>query len=209
MPETERRRRELAEEIVGVGHRLHSAGLIGGLAGNFSARLDHDRILITPTGEHKGTLTVGAILEVPLDALPQHAAAASSEFPFHRDSYRAHEDVGAVVHTHAPALVACGLRNLTISEYLPEVSLATAAIVTIPLLDSGSDELGKAVGEAVSSGAGVVLLRNHGAVAVGTNVAQAAYRMELAELAAYAVLLGVDGGGAVVAERVQRLVASS
>jgi hypothetical protein len=29
--------------------------------------------------------------------------------------------------------------------------------------------------------------------------------MELAELAGYAVLMGVDGGGAVVAERVTRL----
>ena len=50
------------------------------------------------------------------------------------------------------------------------------------------------------------MLRNHGAVAVGADMAEAGYRMELAELAAYAVLMGVDGGGAVVAERVQRLV---
>ena len=197
---------QLARKIVAVGRRLYEAGLVGGLAGNFSARLSEESVLITPTGAHKGRLTPESILELDLGATPDEAARASTEFPFHRAAYRALNEIGGVVHTHAPALVACGLRDLEISEYLPEVSLATAAIVTVPLLDSGSEELGQAVGAAVLSGAGVVLLRNHGAVAVGETVEQAAYRMELAELAAYAVLLGVDGGGAVVAERVQRLL---
>jgi L-fuculose-phosphate aldolase len=202
MPDT----RRLAREIVAVGRRLHSAGLIGGLAGNFSVRVDRERILITPTGTHKGTLAEDGILELALDASPEEAALASSEFPFHRAAYRAREDVGAVVHTHAPALIACGLKDLAIQEHLPEVSLATDALVAIPLLPSGSEALGNAVGTAVADGAGVVLLRNHGAVAVGATIEEAAYRMELAELAGYAVLMGVDGAGAVVAERVQRLL---
>jgi len=202
MPETGR----LAHEIVDVGRHLHAAGLIGGRAGNFSVLMGPQRILITPAGAHKGTLTEDVLLQLPLDASPEEAAAASSEFPLHRAAYRAHEDVRAVVHSHSPCLIACGLRNLTIEDHLPEVSLATAAIVTIPLFDSGSEALGQAVGTAVASGAGVVLLRNHGAVSVGVDVAEAAYRMELAELAAYAVLMGVEGGGAVLAERVQRLV---
>jgi L-fuculose-phosphate aldolase len=196
---------QLAKEIVEVGRRLHAAGLIGGLAGNFSARLDRERILITPTGVHKGELTADAILLLRLNASSGETEAASSEFPFHRAAYQASDDIGAVVHTHAPALIACGLRDLMIEDHLPEVSLATSAIVTIPLLDSGSEALGNAVGSATADGAGVVLLRNHGAVAVGADLAQAAYRMELAELAGYAVLMGVDGGGAVVAERVTRL----
>lgn len=196
----------LSREIVDVGRRLHAAGLIGGLAGNFSARLDQTRILITPTGVHKGDLSADSILELSLGASPLQTPLASSEFPFHRAAYLASADVGAVVHTHAPALIACGLRDLSIEHHLPEVSLATAAIVAVPLLDSGSEALGQAVGAAVESGAGVVLLRNHGAITVGRDLEQAVYRMELAELAAYAVLMGVDGGGAVVAERVTRLV---
>ena len=104
--------------------------------------------------------------------------------------------MGGVVHTHAPALVAAGIRDLDIAGTLPEVSLATGDIVTLPLLESGSEELGTAVGAAVERGAGVILLRRHGAIAVGADLAEAVNRMELAELAAYAALMAEEGGAA-------------
>ena len=195
----------LARLLVEAGRELHTHGLLAGLAGNLSARVDERTVLITPTATHKGQLEPAQMLELPMTATPEQAAAASSEFPFHREAYRADPDVGAVVHTHAPALIAVGVRALVIAALLPEVTLATGAIVTVPLLESGSEELGAAVGEAVAAGAGVILLRRHGAVAVGRDVAEAVHRMELAELAAYAVLLAEDGGGAVERERVERL----
>jgi L-fuculose-phosphate aldolase len=109
------------------------------------------------------------------------------------------------VHTHAPALIAAGIRGFDIAGLLPELRLATSEVVLLPLLTSGSDELGRAVGEAVAGGAGVVLLRQHGAVSVGADVETAANRMELAELAAYAALLSEVGGGAAEMERVRVL----
>ena len=62
-----------------------------------------------------------------------------------------------------------------------------------------------AVGAAVQGGAGVVLLLRHGAVTVGRDVREATNRMELAELAAYAVLLAEDGAAAVESSRVEQL----
>ena len=199
------RRDDLARDLVEVGRQLWASGLIGGVAGNLSARLGGDRIVITPTGTHKGHLTTAEMIELPLDATPEQAARGSSEFPFHRESYVARAEVGGVVHTHAPALIAVGIRGIDILSRLPEVALAASAIVTLPLLESGSEALGGRVGGVVAGGAGVVLLGNHGAVTVGSDVREAANRMELAELAAYAVLLAEDGGGAVETERVTRL----
>ena len=185
-----------ALRLAEAGVRLHQTGLLGGLAGNLSVRIDTHTILITPRGAHKGHLEAEHMVVVSLDAGPEAAATASTEYPFHRESYRARAAVGGVVHTHAPALVAAGIRDLDIVGTLPEVSLATGDIVTLPLLESGSEELGAAVGAAVERGAGVILLRRHGAIAVGADLAEAVNRMELAELAAYAVLMAEEGGAA-------------
>ena len=185
-----------ALRLAEAGVRLHQTGLLGGLAGNLSVRIDAHTILITPRGVHKGHLEAEGMVIVSLDAGPEAAATASTEYPFHRESYRARAAVGGVVHTHAPALVAVGVRDLDIAGTLPEVSLATGDIVTLPLLESGSEELGAAVGAAVERGAGVILLRRHGAIAVGADLAEAVNRMELAELAAYAVLMAEEGGAA-------------
>lgn len=201
-----KRTRVLARQLLEAGRELHASGLIAGLAGNLSARLDRDTVLITPTGVHKGHLTGDGIVEVALSTVPEEATkAASSEFPFHREIYRARPDVGGVVHTHAPALIAVGVRELDITSVLPEVTLATGDIVRVPLLESGSEALAGVVGEAVAGGAGVVLLSRHGAVSVGRDLTEAVHRMELAELAAYAVLLAEDGGGAMERERVELL----
>jgi len=195
----------LALSLAQAGVRLHQTGLLGGLAGNLSVRIDAETMLITPRGAHKGHLEAEDMVVLSLDAGPDEAAAASTEYPFHRESYRARAAVGGVVHTHAPALIAAGIRDLDIAGTLPEVSLATGDIVTLPLLESGSEALGTAVGEAVERGAGVILLRRHGAIAVGADLAEAVNRMELAELAAYAALMAEDGGAAADQGRVALL----
>ena len=160
------------------------------------------------------------------------SADASSELPLHQACYRANPAVGAVVHAHAPALTAVALRGDRVVEWLPEVVLATGSWATVELLPSGSPELGRAVGAAVAPGGagrgrehavgdgtceagtarrsrtetGVVLLRNHGAVTVGPDVEHALHRMELAELAAYAVLLAEDAApGPALRARVRAL----
>ncbi len=222
---------DLAARICLVGRELHRQGLVAGVAGNVSGRLEGGRILITRARTQKGRLAASDLVVVQDDE-EESAGDASSELPLHRACYRADPAVGAVVHAHAPALTAVGLRGDRVGERLPELVLATGAWATVGLLPSGSRELGRAVGAAVAPGgagssdkhavadgrseappptggrpgAGVVLLRNHGAVTVGPDVETALHRTELAELAAYAVLLAENTGGPAVMAHVQRLV---
>lgn len=207
-PPSPRDAERMSRALAQAGRRLQAAGLIGGVAGNLSARLDDGRILITPRGTHKGELDPDRMLALELDASASEAAVGSTEFPLHRASYRASPGVGAVIHTHAPALVAVAARGLDVGSALPEVELATGRIVGLPPLPSGSEALASVVGEAVAAGAGVVILSGHGVVAVGADLDEARHRMELAELAAYTVLLMEDGGGAVERERLGTLLAS-
>ncbi len=186
----------LAEDLCHAARRLHEHGLIAGLAGNLSVRLDEDRLLITPRGTNKGRLRPQDMVTLPLKRQDHgEGTEASTELPFHRACYLASDEVGAVVHTHAPALTAVGIRGLDIASTLPELELAVGPIVLLDFAPSGSDRLGRATGGAVAEGAGVILLKNHGAVSVGGDLDDAVNRMELAELAAYTVLLSQDRVG--------------
>lgn len=193
-------------DLVRAGRRLHEDGLVGGRAGNLSARLPDGRILVTPTGAHKGRLGTRDLLVLDLDEPDAAARArATSELPMHRNAYRAAEEIGAVVHSHAPALTAVGLRDLEIGERLPEIQEAVGRLLRVPFLPGGSAELGRAVGRAVARGGRLLLLERHGALAVGRTVSGALDRTELGELAAYAVLLAEGAGLELDLEPVLRL----
>lgn len=177
----------LREAVCATGRDLYRLGFVAGRTGNISARLDADHLLVTPAGSHKGKLTPRDLVVVALDGGGH--PRATTELPMHRASYEARADVGAAIHAHAPALTAAGIRNVDIAALLPEVGLAVGAIDTVEFLPSGSDLLGFAVGRAVGAGAAIVLLRNHGVLAVDESVRGALDRLETAELAARAVLL--------------------
>ena len=107
----------------------------------------------------------------------------------HCACYRADASVRAIIHTHAPALTALGIRGAGIEEMLPEAAEAIGGVTSLPQLPSGSTALGRSVARTVAEGSHLVILQNHGAVAVGSSLSDAYDRMELAELSAKTVLL--------------------
>ena len=190
--------RDLRERLCRVGVRLHEAGLVAGRSGNLSARLSPDRILVSPRGVRKDALRPADLVVVDLRASDDPARApapdagrnrASTELPAHLACYRADPALGAVLHAHAPALIAAGLRGLDIGATLPEVEESTGPIVTVPFAPSGSAELADGVGKAAAAGASVMLLARHGVMATGPEPEAAFDRLELAELSARACLL--------------------
>lgn len=123
------------------------------------------------------------------------------EYPIHTRVCLARSDVGAVVHTHAPALAAFA----SLDEPLHPLShdgvpftypqLPRFTTVTGPLI--ASDELGDSVAEALGSANGV-LLPSHGAVTVGPDVATAVMYAVLLERACRTELDALAAGGAKV-----------
>jgi L-fuculose-phosphate aldolase len=172
------------------GKRAWEAGLIAGWCGNLSARLrNREYIYITPRSANKSRLHASDIQLVYLGAAPDSLVNVSVEFPLHRESYLANEEVGAVIHTHAPALTAAGIRGIDVEEVLPVAAASLGGVVRIPYHNSGSEELARAVADAVASGAKTLLLAHHGAVTVGHSLTEAYDRMEFAELTAQTALL--------------------
>ncbi|UCC71757.1 MAG: class II aldolase/adducin family protein [Gemmatimonadota bacterium] len=178
------------------GKRAWQAGLIAGCCGNLSARLhNRDAIYITPRAANKSRLHASDIQVVDLYAGAEGLESVSVELPLHRACYLADSMVGAVIHTHAPALTALGIRGLDLSEILPEAAASLGRLARVPYAPAGSAELAEAVGQAVAYGALLLLLEHHGAVTVGNTLGEAYERMEFGELSAKAALMATADRG--------------
>ena len=177
------------------GARLSRNGLNAGGCGNLSARArDRDAIYITTRGVDKAYLTPRSIRRLTLHAEDTSPPGVSIEFPMHRACYLARSSIGAVVHTHAPALTALPLRGIDLEAALPEVPAAVGGVRCRPYAKAGSVALAESVGNAVRDGVSLILLERHGAVAVGAELGEAVRRMEFGELAAITVLLTIGEG---------------
>ncbi len=179
MQETEARR-----QIVEAGKKLRDRFFVAWNDGNISARLPGDRILITPTGVNKGDVTEDQILVVDMQgAVISGPLKPSSETKMHLGVYRTRPDVEAIVHAHPPAatgFAACRVR-LDQDVILPEVIFGLGKIGFAEYGTPSTDEIPNAVVKEIPD-CEAVLLANHGALTVGTDVMAAYYRMEVLEM---------------------------
>jgi L-fuculose-phosphate aldolase len=113
----------------------------------------------------------------------------------HLVAYAVRRDVEAIVHANPVALTAFALRG-----HAPDFSRLDAAMTSlgpvgfVTYRPPGSEALAEAVGAALDprdavARPHVLVLQNHGALAVGANVEEALSRLEIAEHLAAAVLL--------------------
>lgn len=170
--------------------------------GNFSVRLDDERMLITSTGGLRGVtaddLAVvtfdGQVLEGRID--PNTAEIVA----MHAGVYRARDDLRAVVHTHSPHATAFALAH----EPLPcayESLLRFGLAEPVPIAawaPRGSPESVTNIVEQVLQHptTPAVLLANHGLLAFGTGPLEAARLVVILEEAAMVTLRARQLGGA-------------
>jgi L-fuculose-phosphate aldolase len=167
------------EEIVQTAHALVENGLVRGAGGNVSAR-EGDIMWVSPSGY--------SFLDATPDDYPGVSLASgeivrgdkrpSSEVLMHLAIYRNRPEVTAVIHTHPPitvALTACGhdLRPMFADYY---VYLGTN-VPHLPYITVTTPELAAAVERVIrASDCHGMVLRNHGAITVGTSIREAYFR---------------------------------
>lgn len=171
----------LIKEIICIGKKLHALRLVTARAGNLSCRLSKEIILITKTGVCLGDLRHSDIIRVDLNKnIDVRKSKASSEFPLHSLIYKnfSHK---VVIHCHPPMANAyfaiySNLKALTFETgyYLgkPPVIKQKTLTVTKP----------KPVIEALKKNH-LVILKNHGVVAVGETFQDAFFLIEALESA--------------------------
>ena len=189
---------ELRREMVSVARKLHQYGWVANHDGNVSARLDGN-FLCTPTAVSKAD--VGPESLIVVDAQKNILAGtrrAFSEFAIHIALYQARPDIGCVIHAHPPTTAGMAVANVPLGEPFmaePVVSLGPT-VPLVPFALTGSDELKASLQESIQH-ADVLMLANHGAVAVGGSFEQALLRMELVEHLCKIKLVAEQAGGVV------------
>ncbi|MEZ4515858.1 MAG: class II aldolase/adducin family protein [Chloroflexota bacterium] len=178
----------LRQEIVQIGRLMYDKDLICGIDGNVSARLDDERVLITPSGLPKGLLREDQLFIVDMAGVPvdsdvvlQQGLKPTSELPMHLEAYHQRPDVQSVVHAHPPLAVALSIAGISMSlNILPEVILMLGRIPTAPYSLPSSEENASAIRTLIREHDAIILER-HGSLTVGNSPMQAFMRLESVE----------------------------
>lgn len=190
----------LRERLVKACKVLYAVKAAGdGLGGHLSARLDEQRILIKPRPVSWWRLKREDLIVIDFNGNrvdgPASERTAVREWPIHAQIYRARPDVRCVLHAHPMASTLMATLSI---EVEPLDQDCAAFVGKLPVLDNGAvsistPELGDGVARALGK-MGALLLKNHGSIVTGTDVAGVcvtAHRLEkVAETMLRAASLG-------------------
>ena len=173
---------QLRADIVEVGRRLYARGYTASNDGNLSVRLDAARLLMTPKSVCKGFMDPSMMCITDLDGKKLAGDRdPSSEMQMHLEVYRQRPDVQAVVHAHPPIATAFAVAGIPLDRaVLAEVVTTLGSVPIADYATPSTKELPQAVSKYIKAHDGM-LLANHGALTVGTDLFSAYYKMETIE----------------------------
>jgi len=164
--------REKVSEIIG---RIYKYSLTTTSGGNVSFCDKNGSVFITPGGNDKGVLTPDDIMEITKDGEFIGKHKPSCEYPFHTSVYKRRPEIKAIIHAHAPSLVAFAvvrkIPNTSVMRVFKDIfdKIAPSAYA-IP----GSLLLGDIIAQEFYNGFDVVMMDNH-SVVIGAADLQTAY----------------------------------
>ena len=173
---------ELRSKIVRLGALLYNRQLAHGSAGNLSARLADDSILVTPTNSCLGMLHPDQVSRVSAAGELLDGDPPSKEAFFHLAMYEERPRTGAVVHLHSTYAVAvsCMCHDCTDDVLPPLTAYHAMRVGKLPLVDyyrPGDRALADAVRKTARN-AHSMLLANHGPIVSAKSLEQAIYTYE-------------------------------
>jgi len=185
-------------QLVTFSARLLDDGLAVGSAGNMSVRVG-DVVAITPSGIGYADMRPADVCLVT-PAGHEHTDEAgcgnqetpSTETPMHLAIYAA-TDAQAVVHTHSSEVIALSASRDELPAIHYQITGLGGPVRVAPYVRFGSAGLAAAAVEALD-GRSAVILRNHGAVTYGRDLAQAYDRALLLEWLARTYRLALSYG---------------
>jgi ribulose-5-phosphate 4-epimerase/fuculose-1-phosphate aldolase len=197
---------DATRETIAVACRILARhGLVEGILGHVSARVDGQSMLIRCRGpEDRGVLFTqpSDVRLVDLDGMHLEESDGydpPNELPIHGELYKARPETAAVVHAHPPASVLCGIAGLPLRPVfgafnIPAMRLALDGVPVFPraCLITRADLAGEMI--AAMDGRDVCLLRGHGITSAGRSVQAATVQaLDLDALARVTVELAQVG----------------
>lgn len=175
---------EIKEQICDVCHKMWQLGWVAANDGNVSVRLPDGSFFTTPTGISKSMVTPETIVKINADGEILAAADGyrpSSEVKMHLRCYKERPDVNACVHAHPPTATGFAVANKALDGYaMIEAVLSLGSVPVAPYGTPSTNEVSDVI-EPYLQEHDALLLRNHGALTLGTDLMTAYYRMETLE----------------------------
>ena len=180
------REKELRKEICDFIHRAYEHRLVTSTWGSFSARVDGDVFVVTPSHVDRHELDIRDLVLIrdgkyPPEQKPSRAAG------LHRAIYRAHPEIQAIVNALPLNGTAFCVSDFPLdTRTIPESYLFLKDVVKIPFERQFGD--GEEVAAVVGPKNPVALLQNNGVLVAGRSVLDAFDRMEVLEATAAAII---------------------
>ena len=173
-------------DLVSCGRTLLARGLLSQTSGNLSIRVSPGEVCITPSGMEYDRLEPADMVLTGTDGkLREGRHTPSSETPLHCLVYASRPDISAIVHTHSPYATTLAILVLPIPAVHYMIARArTTQIEVASYATYGTDALAQNVRDAFAAPALAVLLANHGLVAGGATLQEAADVAEAMEMLA-------------------------
>jgi L-fuculose-phosphate aldolase len=175
---------ELKKQIVEIGRRIWTRGYVAANDGNITVKLNDNELLTTPTGVSKGFMTVEMIIKCDrtgkvLSSNPGYRP--SSEVKMHQEVYKERPDIQSVVHAHPPYATSFAVAGIPLNKcVLPEAILVMGAVPIAPYGLPSTMEIPDRMRPFIKN-SDVILLENHGALTLGTDLLNAYHKMETLE----------------------------
>lgn len=172
---------EIINELIYIAKQMEEMKLVNVLEGNLSIH-DKGLMYITPAATRKSTLEPEMIAVFDADDNQIYGnKRASSEKVMHQVAYTIRGDIKAVIHCHPPYLTAHAICHVPLDYTChPEILVQFRDIPVAPYGQPGTREIIDNA-KPLLKNRNVVLLANHGVLAVGSSLEKACQRIETAE----------------------------
>ncbi len=183
--------RHEAERFCSFAREVHRNGLLRYSSGNISWRFCDTLVAVSASGSWLERLEVRdiALCSFP-DGEVLSEVVPSVEWRFHLGIMRKRPEARVVLHFQAPfaTVISCEEDPLPSLELLPEVPFYCGRIEVVEYFPPGSGELAEAVVRAAGN-SDLIIMRNHGQVAVGPDFDTVLKRAGFFELACTVAVL--------------------
>lgn len=182
------------QRVVDTARLLVEKDYFRGTEGNLSVRVEgHSAFAITPSSYDYLRMTPDdvCVLDWQTNVL-EGELKPSIESGLHAAVYQVRPDVNAIIHTHQVYASTLALVNAPIPALFDEqVRFLGRSVEIIPYAPSGTPFLKRNVKSRVRNGHNAYILKNHGALVLGTSAERAVHNLELLEKCALAYLLAL------------------
>ena len=179
--------------LIKVIKRAYDQKLIISTFGTFSARLDEDTFVITPTDKDRYYLRREDLVLIK-DGKREKGKNPSRSTMVHQQIYRDHPDVNCIIFAQSPYTTAYAIAHQQIDTHtIPESYILLRELPLFPFGDQYHE--GKALSKVIGKATPIVLIENDAIVVTGDSIITTFDRLEVAEFSTrsltQAKLLGI------------------